>query len=350
MTRPARYVDLKVPALREKCEESGLDNAGLRRDLIQRLERKDRLIEESARKEKVRESERLRSQEKSSVGGGYQGSSSRAPSRQGRSRDIQRAEGEDRVGFEVTRSSFGFADDGQERPQMIFQNTARPRMASDPRADGQFDPLAPPPASSSNRDLPFRQRNEGPTHYRAERSITDLSEVELEDILFANYMPPQSEGSRLQRRMKIKAEHDVGVDVARSKKEASMKRLFAKYDIEVDKLRIERDEKLVGLDRELGPKQEKSRHWFPAFNRLRALREARDLQTHPRDFAPRPAPYVIQPYRSAPAPQHPQLNARSFSPPKANFSSQPQPPVLKRKATSPLRSQYQAEGQNDHGR
>ena len=43
MVAPATYVDLKVPALRDMCAARGLDNTGLRRALIARLERKDRL-------------------------------------------------------------------------------------------------------------------------------------------------------------------------------------------------------------------------------------------------------------------------------------------------------------------
>tara|TARA_R110002060_G_scaffold69452_4_gene78074 strand:+ start:137 stop:493 length:357 start_codon:yes stop_codon:yes gene_type:complete len=55
MVAPATYVDLKVPALRDMCAARGLDNTGLRRALIARLERKDRLAEERDRGMRLRE-------------------------------------------------------------------------------------------------------------------------------------------------------------------------------------------------------------------------------------------------------------------------------------------------------
>ncbi|KAL2063289.1 hypothetical protein VTL71DRAFT_5094 [Oculimacula yallundae] len=369
MTRTPKYDDFKIQALRDKCAELGLESTGLRRDVVERLERKDRVMEERAREERLREAERLRSRERGSLGGGYQGSSFREPPRETNDRESGRGrEGGDwriRSGdAESARSVSQYAREGP-RPD----ESARRRVSEGFGSDSRHGRLTD--GSTTRESLPLRQHSDNNLHLGGELSIMDLSEAELADILFANYIPPQTDGPAFQRRAKIKAEHDVKLDEAKAKKDAAMKRLIAKYNNEVDKLKVERDGKFEELDRELTSKQEKSRLWNPAFTRLKALREARGKLTYIRDFAPQSG-YANQYYRTSPTPaaqypqpdtrplspqrsnsvpalQHSQLNARPISPPRSRIPSAAAPLLRKRKAISPLREQYQAQSQDrDH--
>lgn len=251
MATPTRYVDLKVPALREKCAEAGLDSTGLRRDLIARLERKDRMAEAREREVRQRERERFRGS-RASLGGGYQGSAFRGAAREVEERGR-------RVTFGDAETGPGFppaARDGRERSPPT--DRAQPRvldydgLRSDPRYNhNRISALAP--ASAVHQNLPVRPSLEPDLiwhpHQNLDLAMLDKTEEELEQILYANWTPFQHGPSDFQRRTTIRAEHDVTLDEARKKKDTAVARAIAKYNAEVEKLRIERDGKMQVVER-----------------------------------------------------------------------------------------------------
>ncbi|PVH81445.1 hypothetical protein DL98DRAFT_587361 [Cadophora sp. DSE1049] len=277
MVTPAKYVDLKVPALRDMCAERDLDNTGLRRDLMARLERKDRVVEEREREV------RLRGREMRGEGGaGY-----RATAIFGRRQEDERLEGDEGLGRQAEHARRGAVGRGIEQREQggdrvrkaefspgttqqqndfhSFQHRSKqrtPEPRSDPRQNRMYSAPAPP----------HRQIPDNIPHPHDDPSIMHLSEAELADILVANYTPFDPDRNGYDRRAKIRAEHDVKLDEARKKKDTAIARAVTKYNTEVDKLKVEREAKYEELESDLSARREKDQRWNPAFARLKVLR------------------------------------------------------------------------------
>ncbi|KAH7391284.1 hypothetical protein BKA64DRAFT_746849 [Cadophora sp. MPI-SDFR-AT-0126] len=357
MATPAKYVDLKVPALRDMCAARGLDSTGLRRDLIARLERKDRVVEDRERGVRLREGgggggggyrgtaflgRRLENDQQGGDGkrldkGAEQGQKrleGRVTMMESHGQDLERRQQGD---HQVRNAEFSPGTTQQEEHLQSFHHRSEQRTPEGPQPNLHNKHMSSAPA------LPHRQYPSNDPHPHDDPSIIHLSEAELADILVANYTPFEPDRNGYDRRAKIRAEHDVKFDEARKKKDTAIAKATTKFNTEVDKLKVEREGELQELESDLQARREKDQRWNPAFARLKSLREARGLQIHPRDFAPRASynnhmNHQNQTYR--PAPQLPPPNTHSASPPQS-FSSSTSTPTLKRKPTSPLRPHYQ---------
>ncbi|KAK0118031.1 hypothetical protein ONS95_012341 [Cadophora gregata] len=359
MVRPAKYVDLKVPALRDVCVERGLDNTGLRRDLIARLQRKDRLNENTEVEVRLRDREegvggvgRYRGP---AFGGGHQ----RSETREGDGRGLERKADDGQRGIDAWGMILSHHGQYSGKHAQVYDQVREREYPPGPfqRHDGIDSPQHrpeqhgtddPPSASRHNQmsaapALPHRQLSDLNLHPRDDPAVMHLSEEQLADILFANCTPFEPDRNGYDRRAKIRAEHDVKLDEARKKKDSAIARALTKYNTEVDKLKVEREGKYCDLESDLSARREKDQRWNPAFARLKGLREARGLQTRPRDFAVRARSSDInhQIQRYYPSSQlSPPISRRPVSPPRA-LMPLASAPTLKRKPTSP-RAQYQS--------
>lgn len=244
MVAPARHADLKVPALRELCAERGLDSTGLRRDLIARLERKDRLVEEREREVRIRE--------RGAGEGVHRGTAFFRDAEQGqiglersgtvmekRGQELERRRQDD---DRARKAGFSPQTDQERGDSQSFQSRSAQHTPQVPRSDPR------PNSISSVPGVPFRQNTDN-SHPHDDPSIMYLSETDLAGILFANYTPFEPDRSGHERRRKIRDEHDVKVDEARKKRDTAISKAKTKYDNEVGKLKVEKEGKLQELER-----------------------------------------------------------------------------------------------------
>ena len=244
MVAPARYVDLKVPALRELCAERGLDSTGLRRDLIARLERKDRLVEERGREVRIRG----RGAGEGDHGGtaffrdaeeGQMGLERSGTVMEKRGQELERRQQDN---DRARNAGFSPRNDQEGGDSRSFHSRSTQLTPQVPRSDARSNSI------SSVQGVPFRQNTEN-SHPHDDPSIMYLSEPELVDILFANYTPFEPDRSGHERRRKIRDEHDAKVDEAKKKRDTAISKANTKYDNEVGKLKVEKVGKLQELER-----------------------------------------------------------------------------------------------------
>lgn len=98
-----------------------------------------------------------------------------------------------------------------------------------------------------------------------------MSEAELERLCRENWQPYAEDQNGFERRKKIRAEHDLKYEAAKTKKDAAIQRAMKKFNTEVENLKVEREEALSTLEESVSVRMVKGRVWGPAFGELRVF-------------------------------------------------------------------------------
>lgn len=206
------WVNLKVPALRDKCTELGLPSTGLRRDLLTRLETHEK--ERKAR-----------------------------PASQYRTEHQQMYD---------------------PRKSTSILNHQYQQIPTGPRADGLGQPRVP--LSVLHNDS---SRRDSGNALQQQQDYSVKSEYELELLCRENWQPFAEDHMGHERRAKIRAENELKYNEAKTKKDAAIQRAIKKFNTEAEKLKSEKEESLKVLEETVSQRMVKGRVWGPAFGELR---------------------------------------------------------------------------------
>ena len=155
--------------------------------------------------------------------------------------------------------------DDKSPPHRESHHPPRSAPAQDERSPQNLRHRPSTPHRHSEGDA--RRDQEQSSRSRA-KSMSRLTEEELEHILRQNFLPRENDQNGKERHGIILAEYNVKYAEARNKRDVTISKAETKYKNDVAKLQKDKDEKLDKLEQEVAPKLEKRKKWYPAFKEL----------------------------------------------------------------------------------